>query len=128
MATPPSDDPLSSSDFASEFLPAVNFGESFGFNGCFDFDDFGEGGSVFSASNSLSYGGYEDISCLMSIESHVRLRHCHPGKKRCPNRLYRKDSIKSSSWYRNFLRPGLTHYLTHELSISDHFGEFRSLF
>ena len=33
-----------------------------------------------------------------------------------------------SSWYKNFLRPGLTRDLTHELSTSDRFGEFRSLF
>ena len=33
-----------------------------------------------------------------------------------------------SSWYRNFLRPGMTRDLTHELSTSDRFGEFRSLF
>jgi hypothetical protein len=74
MTTPPSDDPLSSSNFLSEFLPAVNFGETFGFDGCFDFDDFGEGGGVFSASNNLlSYSGYDNISCSMSIKSHVRL-------------------------------------------------------
>ncbi len=70
---PPSDDTLSSYDFSLEFLPIVNFGESFGFDGCFYFDDFGEGGGVFSASNSLSYGKYDNISCLMSIKSHVRL-------------------------------------------------------
>jgi hypothetical protein len=73
MTTPPSNDPLSSYDFSLEFLPAVNFGESFGFDGCFDFDDFGEGGGVFAASDSSSYDGYDDINCLMSIESHVQL-------------------------------------------------------
>jgi hypothetical protein len=28
------------------------------------------------------------------------------------------------SWYRNFLRPGMTRDLTHELSTSDRYGEF----
>ncbi len=73
MTTPPSKSPLFSYDFLSEFLPTINFRESFGLYGCFDFDDFGEGGGVFAASDLLSYSGYNDISCLMSIESHVRL-------------------------------------------------------
>jgi hypothetical protein len=32
--------------FPLEFLPAINFGESFRFDGCFDFDDLGVDGSV----------------------------------------------------------------------------------
>ncbi len=120
-------------DFSSEFLPAVDFGESFRFNGCFDFDDSGEDGGVSDDSHSPSFGGYDDISCSLSIKSHVRLRHRRRywkkrRKKHCPNHLYRKDSVTLSSWYINFLRPGLTRDLTHELSSSDCYGEFRSLF
>jgi hypothetical protein len=49
-------------------------------------------------------------------------------KKRRPNRQYRKkSSVKKSCWYREFLRPGMTHDLTHELSASDRFGEFQSI-
>jgi hypothetical protein len=80
-----------------------------------------------------SFGGYNDISCLLSIESHVRLRHRRRHwkkrrKKHRPNRLYCKDSVTLSSWYRNFLWSGLTRDLTHELSSSDCYGEFCSLF
>ena len=42
--------------------------------------------------------------------------------------MYRKESVLTSPWYINFLRPGFTRDLTHELSSSDRFGEFRSLF
>ncbi len=36
--------------------------------------------------------------------------------------------MKNSSWYRNFTAPGETRDLTHELSSSDRFGEFRHYF
>jgi hypothetical protein len=36
--------------------------------------------------------------------------------------------VKNSSWYRNFTAPGATRDLTHELSSSDRFGEFRHYF
>jgi hypothetical protein len=42
--------------------------------------------------------------------------------------MYRKESVLTSPWFINFLRPGFTRDLTHELSSSDRFGEFRSLF
>ena len=35
---------------------------------------------------------------------------------RRPNRLFRVESVKKSSWYRNFTAPGETRDLTHELS------------
>ncbi len=54
----------------------------------------------------------------------IRLRRM----PRRANRLYRKESVLLSPWYVNFLRPGITRDLTHELSSSDRFGEFRSLF
>ncbi len=82
-----------------------------------------------AAGGSPSYGAYDNDSCLFCAESsmrlgHHRLRH----KQRSPNCLYRKESILLSSWYKYFLRPGLTRDLTHELSTSDRFGEFQSLF
>ncbi len=42
--------------------------------------------------------------------------------------MYRKESVLLLPWYVNFLRLGFTRELTHELSSSDRFGEFRSLF
>ena len=124
MSPPPSEDPFSSFDFLSDFLPAVDFGEEYRFDDSFNFDDFGEGDGVVTGS-SPSYGSYDNDSCSYSVESSVRLG-CHRRlrKQRSPNRLYRKESVLLSSWYKYFLRPGLTRNLTHELSISDWFGEF----
>ncbi len=44
------------------------------------------------------------------------------------NRLYCIESVKTSCWYLNFLEPGTVRDLTHELSLSDRFGEFRHWF
>ncbi len=118
MSSPPSEHPLASFYFLSDFFPAVDFGEAFRFNiAPFNFDGFGE--------DNRSYGSYDNDSCLFSVESSVWLRcHCRPCKRCSPNRLYRKESVLLSSWYNNFLRPGLTRDLTHELLTSDRFGEF----
>jgi hypothetical protein len=117
MSSPLSEHPLASFDFLSEFLPAVDFGEVFRFDAPFNFDDFSEGNG--------SFGSYDNDSCLFSVESSVWLRcRCRRRKRRSPNRLYRKESVLLSSWYKNFLQPGLTRDLTHELSTSDRFGEF----
>ena len=125
MSPPPSEDPFSSFDFLSDFLPAVDFGEEFRFDDAFNFDDFGEGYGVVATGSSPSYGSYDNDSCSYSVGSSVRLG-CRRRlrKQRSPNRLYRKESVLLSSWYKYFLRPGLTHDLTHELSTSDWFGEF----
>ena len=131
MSSPPSEDPLASFDFLAEFLPpAIDFGEGFRFDEPFNFGDSGgDGFSVNATGGSLSYGAYDDDSCSFSVESSVQLRRRRRRRKqRRPNRLYRKESVKNSSWYRNFLRPGMTRDLTHELSTSDRYGEFRSLF
>ncbi len=130
MSSPPSEDPLASLDHLAKFLPpAIDFGEGFGFDELFNFGDSGDGLSVNATGGSLSYGAYDDASCSFSVESSVQLRRrrCHR-KQRHPNCLYRKESVKLSSWYRNFLQPGMTRDLTHELSTSDRYGEFRSLF
>jgi hypothetical protein len=125
MSSPPSEDPLVSLDFLLEFLPAIDFGEGFQFDEPFNFDDFGEGIGVIAAGGSPSYGAYDDDSCSFSAKSSVRLRRRrHHRKRLSPNCLYRKESVLLSSWYMNFLRPGLTRDLTHKLSTSDRFGEF----
>jgi hypothetical protein len=129
MSSPPSEDPVVSFNFLSEFLLAIDFGEGFRFDEPFNFDDSGDGISMIATGGSLSYGAYDDDSCSFSVESSVRLRRRRRRRKwRSPNRLCRKESVKLSSWYRNFLRPGMMRDLTHELSTSDRFGEFRSLF
>ncbi len=129
MSSPPSEDPLASFDFLSEVLPAIDFGEGFRFDESFNFDDSGDGISTIATGGSPSYGAYDNDLCYFSVESSVQ--HCprrRHRKRRSPNRLYCKESVKLSSWYRNFLWPGMTRDLTHELSTSDWFGEFRSLF
>ena len=130
MSSPPSEELLASFDFLAELLlPAIDFGEGFRLDEPFNFGDSGDGLSVNATGSSLSYGAYDDASCSFSVESSVQLRRCHRRhKQRRPNRLYRKESVKLSGLYRNFLRPGMTRDLTHELSTSDRYGEFRSLF
>ena len=115
MSSPPLDDDFFSVDFSSELQAAFDFG---GFEL--------PGGSLFS------FGSYEneydDASFSFSVESYVgvRNRNRRSRKKRRPNRQFRKKSVKKSCWYREFLRPGITRDMTHELSTSDRFGEFRN--
>jgi hypothetical protein len=113
MLSPRLDDDSFSVDFSQELLSAFDFG---GFELT--------GGSLFS------FGSYEneydDASFSFSVESYVvvRNRNHRSRKKRRPNRQFCKKSVKKSCWYREFLRPGITSDLTHELSTSDRFGEF----
>ncbi len=117
MSSPRLDDGSFSGDFSSELQAAFDFG---GFEL--------PGGSLFS------FGSYEneydDASFSFSVKSYVgmRNRNRHRRKKRHPNRQFRKKSVKESCWYREFLRPGITRDMTHELSTSDRFGEFRNWF
>ena len=46
--------------------------------------------------------------------------------KRRPNHQYRIHLVKNSCWYVNYLKPGETHELTHDINSTDHFGEFRA--
>ena len=67
-------------------------------------------------------------SCSFSIKSYVSDgRRCCRRKKRPASCTDRKQSVLLSPWYVNFLCPGFTRDLTHELSSSNHFGMF-SLF
>ena len=124
MNPPSTGDPLPAFNFLSEFLPAPDFGKSFRFDRLFNFDD-----GAFIAGNSPLVGGYDNDSCSFSVESYVRngCRHHHHRKCRA-NYLYRKQSVLLSPWYVNFLCPGFARDLIHELSSSDCFGEFCSLF
>ena len=113
MSSLPSDDPFFATfDFLSDFFPPVDFGGGFLFD-----QPFG---------GSSSYGAYDDDSCSFSVESSVSRcrRRRRTRRPRRPSRCYRRESVLNSSWYRSFLRPGMTRDLTHELSASDRFGEF----
>ena len=121
--------PWHHSIFPRSFLPTIDFGEGFRFDEPFNFDDFGEGIGVIAAGGLLSYGTYDNDSCSFSAEMSVRLCRCHHRCKwRSPYRLYRKESVLLSSWYRNFLWLRLMHDLTYELSTYNRFGEFRCYF
>ena len=121
MDPPPAGNALPEFDFVSEFLPAPGFGKSFRFERLFHFNNDGDSPLV---------GGYDNDSCSFSFESYVRNGRLHQRrrKKRRGSRMYRKESVLLSPWYVNFLRPRVTQELTHELSSSDRFGKFRSLF
>jgi hypothetical protein len=117
MSSPRLDDDSFSVDFSSELLAAFDFG---GFEL--------PGGSLFSFGSYKNE--YDDASFSFSVESYVGVRNRNrcSRKKRRPNRQFSKKSVKKSCWYREFLRPGITHDMTHELSTSDRFGEFRNWF
>jgi len=109
-------------DFGGDFSASFGFDPDFGgVFGNFAFADF-FGGSVTS--------DFAVDSCGSS--SNDRSGHHRRQKRwrhhRRPNRLFRVESVRKSSWYRNFTVPGETRDLTHELSSSDCFGEFRHYF
>ena len=62
--------------------------------------------------------------CDFSVEHRLRRRR----KKRRMNFVFRFKDVKKSCWYRYFTHPGLTQEITHELSSSDCYGEFRHWF
>ena len=108
-------------DFGASFGFDANFGGAFG---NFAFADF-FGDSVtsdFDDNSSASSFASDDTS---GCRRQQRRRQQRP---RQPNRLWRVESVKGSCWYRNFTAPGDTRELTHLLSSSDRFGEFRHLF
>ena len=120
MNPPPADDGFLANEFLSEFLPAANFGDSFRFDNCFDSN----------AGASVTADSEDSVSCSSSVDSSIENRvRSRRRRKRRPNRhAYRKQSVLISPWYVNFLLPGTTRDLHRELSRSDRFGEFRSLF
>ena len=95
--------------------------------------DFGADFSRFDESGDDSSGSYEydGVSCGFSVEGFAaghrrrrrRRRPCRPNRHD-----YRIQSVLTSCWYVNFLKPGETRDMTHDLSLSDRFGEFRHWF
>ncbi len=58
-------------------------------------------------------------------------KRCHrrrKRKKRSKNSTHYRASVWTSCWYINYLAPGNFRELTHELSTSDRYGEFRHWF
>ena len=112
-------DAFLSDDFSSEF----QFDCSFGFDGEFD---FGFGGDFdFLGDDQFEYDG---VSIDHSIEDYVAFRRRRRRRIRRTNRHFRIESVKSSCWYLQFLKPGITREMTHELSSSDRYGDFRHYF
>jgi len=107
-------------DFGASFGFDTDFGGAFG---NFPFTDF-FGGWVTSDFEVDSCGSFasDDTS------GHRRQQRRRRRRPRRPNRLFRVESVKKSCWYRNFTAPGETRELTHELSSSERFGEFRHYF
>ena len=99
----------------------------FSFNFGADFSRFDASG--YDSSTTGSYE-YDSISLDVSVESYVagRRRRRRRRRPRRPNRQLRFQSVLTSCWYVNFLKPGQTRDMTHELSSSDRFGEFRHWF
>ena len=117
--------------FLFDFLPdSFYFNFSDQFLATFGFGDFHPADGWLFSFGSYDHE-FDDASFTFSVESYLGVgnHHRRRRKKRRPNRQYRKKSSdKKSCWYREFLRPGMTRDLTHELSASDRFGEFRNWF
>ena len=92
-----------------------------------DFSRFDESG--YDSSTTGSYE-YDSISFDFSVEGYVagRRRRRKRRRRRRPNRQHRIQSVLTSCWYVNFLKPGTTRDMAHELSSADRFGEFRHWF
>ncbi len=95
----------------------VDFGADFTFKDAFDFDCIGSGSFE-----------YNNISCEFSDEHMLWLQQCIRQKKHMANCTYSFENIEKSCWYQYFMRRGRTQELTHELSSSNRFGDFRHWF
>ena len=125
--------PLDSLAFSSEFLPEeVDYSEAFDFG--VDFSFLPEVDFLATSTPSDDDFGYDNVSCDVSFVSYVSLssnpkrRSQKKRKKRSKNRTNYRASVRTSCWYINFLAPGHVRELTHELSTSDRYGEFRHWF
>jgi hypothetical protein len=104
-------------EFATNFdFIGTEFGADFMFEDAFDFDSIDSGAFE-----------YNNISCEFSVKSVWRQQQCNRRKHR-KNCVFCKENVKKSCWYQYFTHPGLTCEITHNLSSSDCFGEFRQWF
>ena len=125
------------SSLCGDAFPSNNFSSEFQFDCAFGFDgefNFGFGGDFnFLSALESGFGGaslgddqfdYDGISIDYSIKDYVSFRCCH---RRCiqqSNRQFWIESVKKSCWYVQFLKPGITREMMHELSSSDRYGDF----
>ncbi len=121
-------------NFSADFGDfGADFGASFGFDaignafGNFAFPDFFEDlvTSDFEDGSSASSFALFTSDDTRGHRRRQRRRRCRP---RQLNRLFRVKSVKKSCWYKEFTAPGKTRDLTHLLSSSDRYGEFRHYF
>ncbi len=89
-----------------------SFGAAFSFKDAFDFDSVGSGAFE-----------YNNIACEFSVERMLQQRRRNR-RGRQPNRVFFKENVKKSYWYRYFTRPGLIHKTTLELSSRNRYREF----
>ena len=113
-------------DFAQEILREFDFGADYEFGRKFSF-------GVYDSSSSVGSFDYDGVSIEYSSEGGSdcsrggrRRRRRRRGNR--PKRMYRVESVKSSCWYREFLKPGPVRDLTYDLSSSDRFSEFWDFF
>ena len=123
MARPPTHDFLGLSELSSIFLEDihVDFSAEFEFRAnfaAFDPDDDRSGSVTPDSVSGLFSSG------SVSPRRPRRRRR----RRRRMNRHYRIESVRTSCWYLNFLKPGQVRDMTHELSLSDRYGEFRHWF
>ncbi len=91
----------------------MDFGADFMFKDAFDFASIGSGSFE-----------YNNVCCKFSYEHMLQLQQCIRRRKRVANCTFHFENIKISCWYRHFTHRGRTQELTHDLSGSDHFGDF----
>ena len=127
MVPPLPQDDFGPFDFSSEILRQFDFGAEFDFGREFSF--VGDGAST--SSWSFSSFNHDDISISYSDEDGFRrCRNCRLNhwRRQLPNRMFCIESVKSSCWYREFLKPRPVRDLTYKLSSVDRFSEFHSFF
>jgi hypothetical protein len=122
-------------------FPSNNFSLEFQFDCAFGLDgefDFGFGGDFnFLSAQESGFGGasfgadpfdYDGVSIDCSIEDYVLFRRHRRLRIHRSNRHFRIESVKKSCLYVQFIKPGLTREMTHELSSSDRYGDFHHYF
>ncbi len=110
-------------DFSTNFLDDIDFGAEFNYGG--DFDLFANDSSDTVYADSYKYDG---VLCDYSVKGSVPIGQCRCHQKRRKNRCFIAKCVKTSCWYINFLQPGETRELTHLMSSSDQYGDFRHWF
>jgi hypothetical protein len=109
-------------DFGNEYLHSLNFAVEFDFGSEFS-------GVYYNADYFTGDVEYHSMSvdCLRD-DVDAAPATLSSRKKRRPSRQYRIRSVKCFCWYVNYLKPGETLELSHNIDSTDCFGEFRPWF